>query len=218
MQGRGYRFEPGTLHCRRGHPGGAGIKASPFHRTSGDLNNYRAHTTDPIPAISDIGGGNGWCQPPRSLWRTGAFGAIGAIGATDLITPETVQTPPRSARYQAICSRPPKPQTTVANCPTIAARRSGSPRVSCTIAWSRCWISHRPEMRVMSRRIPKNEVKFDLNTTVDPLPVRARVVWAKPVRFRQHEVGLNFLQPSPELDTLIRCCSRVDGKGGLNPA
>ena len=75
-----------------------------------------------------------------------------------------------------------------------------------------------PRMRVMSRWVLKNEVKFDLNTTVDPLPVRARVVWAKRVGFRQHEVGLNFLQPSPKLDTLIRCCSTVDGKVGLNPA
>lgn len=73
-------------------------------------------------------------------------------------------------------------------------------------------------MRVMSRRISKDEVKFDLNTTVDPWPARAKVVWAKRVGFRQHEVGLNFLQPSPKLDTLIRCCSTVDGKVGLNPA
>lgn len=73
-------------------------------------------------------------------------------------------------------------------------------------------------MRVICRRIPKNEVKFDLNTTVDPLPVRARVVWAKRLGFRKHEVGLHFIQSSPELDNLIRCCSTLDGKVCLNPA
>ncbi len=73
-------------------------------------------------------------------------------------------------------------------------------------------------MRVMCRRIPKDEVKFDLNTTVDPLPVRAKVVWAKRLGFRKHEVGLHFIQPSPELGNLIRCCSTLDGKVCLNPA
>jgi len=73
-------------------------------------------------------------------------------------------------------------------------------------------------MRVICRRIPKDEVKFDLNTTVDPLPVRAKVVWAKRLGFRKHEVGLHFIQPSPELDNLIRCCSTLDGKVCLNPA
>ena len=73
-------------------------------------------------------------------------------------------------------------------------------------------------MRVICRRIPKNEVKFDLNTTVDPLPVQAKVVWAKRLGFRKHEVGLHFIQSSPELDNLIRCCSTLDGKVCLNPA
>ena len=73
-------------------------------------------------------------------------------------------------------------------------------------------------MRVMCRRIPKDEVKFDLNTTGDPLPVRAKVVWAKRLGFRKHEVGLHFIQSSPELDNLIRCCSTLDGKVCLNPA
>ena len=74
-------------------------------------------------------------------------------------------------------------------------------------------------MRVMCRRIPKEKwIKFDLNTTVDPLPVQAEVVWAKRLGFRRHEVGLHFFQPSPELDNLIRCCSTLDGKVCLNPA
>ena len=73
-------------------------------------------------------------------------------------------------------------------------------------------------MRVMCRRMPKDEVKFDLNTTVDPLPVRAKVVWAKRLGFRKHEVGLHFIQPGPELKNLIRCCSTLDGKVCLNPA
>lgn len=73
-------------------------------------------------------------------------------------------------------------------------------------------------MRVICRRIPKNEVEFDLNTAVDPLPVQAKVVWAKRLGFRKHEVGLHFIQSSPELDNLIRCCSTLDGKVCLNPA
>ncbi len=74
-------------------------------------------------------------------------------------------------------------------------------------------------MRVMCRRTPKeNWIKFDLNTTVEPLPVRAKVVWAKRLGFRKHEVGLRFIQPSPELSSLIRCCSTLDGKVCLNPA
>jgi len=73
-------------------------------------------------------------------------------------------------------------------------------------------------IRVICRRIPKDEVKFDLNTAVDPLPVWAKVVWAKRLGFRKHEVGLHFIQPSPELDNLIRCCSTLDGKVRLNPA
>ena len=73
-------------------------------------------------------------------------------------------------------------------------------------------------MRVICRRIPKDEVEFNLNTTVDPLPVQAKVVWAKRLGFRKHEVGLHFIQSSPELDNLIRCCSTLDGKVCLNPA
>ena len=73
-------------------------------------------------------------------------------------------------------------------------------------------------MRVICRRIPKNEVEFDLNTAVDPLPVQAKVVWTKRLGFRKHEVGLHFIQSSPELDNLIRCCSTLDGKVCLNPA
>ncbi len=74
-------------------------------------------------------------------------------------------------------------------------------------------------MRVMCRRTPKeNWIKFDLNTTVDPLPVQAKVVWAKRLGFRKHEVGLHFILPSPELGNLIRCCSRLEGKVCLNPA
>ncbi|MEE9131496.1 MAG: PilZ domain-containing protein [Phycisphaerales bacterium] len=72
-------------------------------------------------------------------------------------------------------------------------------------------------IRVMCRRIPKDEVKFDLNTTVDPLSVRAEVVWAKRLGFRKHEVGLHFTQTSPELDNLIRCCCTLDGKSFWNP-
>ena len=68
-------------------------------------------------------------------------------------------------------------------------------------------------MRITCRRVPKEKwVKFDLNTTVDPIPVQARVVWAKRLGFRKHEIGLHFVDPSPELASFIRCCSMVDGK------
>ena len=74
-------------------------------------------------------------------------------------------------------------------------------------------------MRVVCRRTPRQKwIKFDLNTTVDPLPVRAKVVWAKRLGFRKHELGLHFIQPSPELGDLIRCCSRLDGKVCWVPA
>ncbi len=74
-------------------------------------------------------------------------------------------------------------------------------------------------MRVMCRRVPKeNWIKFDLNTKVDPVPVRAKVVWAKRLGFRKHEIGLHFIEPSPELGSLIRCCSTLYGKVCWNPA
>lgn len=73
-------------------------------------------------------------------------------------------------------------------------------------------------LRVVCRRIPRDEVTFKLNTKVDPLPVQAKVVWAKRLGFRKHEIGLLFIQPSPELDDLIRCCSTLDGKVCLTPA
>ena len=68
-------------------------------------------------------------------------------------------------------------------------------------------------MRVICRRIPKKKpIKFDLNTTVDPVPVQVEVVWAKWLGPRKYEVGLRFVEPSPELGRLIRCCSTLDGK------
>ena len=71
-------------------------------------------------------------------------------------------------------------------------------------------------MRVTCRRMPKKVVAFDLNTAVAPMPVCAKVAWAKRVGFRKYEVGLHFLDRSPELDKLIRSCSTLDGKVLLN--
>ncbi len=73
-------------------------------------------------------------------------------------------------------------------------------------------------LRVVCRRIPKDEVTFELNTTVDPLTVQTKVVWVKRLGFRKHEIGLHFVESSPELDNLIRCCSTLDGKVCMNPA
>ena len=68
-------------------------------------------------------------------------------------------------------------------------------------------------MRVSCRRVPKEKwIKILLNTTVDPLPVRARVAWTKRMGFRKHEVGLHFVEPSPEIVKLVRSCSTLDDK------
>ncbi len=61
--------------------------------------------------------------------------------------------------------------------------------------------------RVSCRRSPKGSVAFQMNTTVDPLPTQAEVVWSKRLGFRKHEVGLRFMQPSLELAELVRCCA-----------
>ncbi len=73
-------------------------------------------------------------------------------------------------------------------------------------------------LRVVCRRKLKDEVTFQLNTTVDPLTVQAKVVWVKRSGFCKHEVGLRFIQSSPELNNLIRCCSTLEGKVCLNPS
>ena len=68
-------------------------------------------------------------------------------------------------------------------------------------------------LRVLCKRVPKDKwVKFDLNSTVDPIPVQAKIVWTKHVRFRRHEIGLRFVEPSSEIDKLVQRCSRLDGK------
>lgn len=74
-------------------------------------------------------------------------------------------------------------------------------------------------MRVACRRVPKEKwVKFVLNAEVDPLPVHAKVVWAKRLGFRKHEVGLLFINPSPELDKLISSCLTIDGRSCWKPS
>ena len=73
-------------------------------------------------------------------------------------------------------------------------------------------------MRVMCRRVPKEtRIRIDLNTTVNPLPVRVEVVWAKRLGFRKHEVGLHFLEPSPELDEFVRCCCTLEDESFYIP-
>ena len=71
-------------------------------------------------------------------------------------------------------------------------------------------------MRVTCRRMPKEVVEFELNTDVDPMPVRAKVAWAKKMGFRKYEVGLHFIDRSPQLDKLISSCTTLDGKVLLN--
>ena len=73
-------------------------------------------------------------------------------------------------------------------------------------------------MRVTCRRVPKEKwVSVDLNTTVDPVPVQVEVVWARRLGFRKYEVGLQFMEPSSELDELVSCCSTLDGKSFYIP-
>jgi len=68
-------------------------------------------------------------------------------------------------------------------------------------------------MRVTCRRVPKEKWLFlDLDTTGDPLPVQAKVIWAKRLGFRKHEVGLQFTETSPELDKLISSCFTIGGR------
>ena len=68
-------------------------------------------------------------------------------------------------------------------------------------------------LRVLCKRVPKDKwVKFNLNSTVDPIPVHAKIVWTKKVRFRRHEIGLRFVESSSEIDKLVQRCSTLDGK------
>lgn len=76
----------------------------------------------------------------------------------------------------------------------------------------------RAGVRVSCRRSPKGAVAFELNTTVDPLPVQAEVVWSKRLGFRKHDVGLRFIQPSLELAELVRCCTTFGDGADLDLA
>ena len=61
--------------------------------------------------------------------------------------------------------------------------------------------------RVSCRRSRKGAVAFQMNTTVDPLPMQAEVVWSKRLGFRKHEIGMRFIQPGLELAEFVRCCA-----------
>ena len=73
-------------------------------------------------------------------------------------------------------------------------------------------------LRVSCRRMPKDAVAFELNTTVDPLAVQAEVVWSKRLGFRKHEVGMRFVEPDSGLAKLVSCCSTFGDDTGWESA